>query len=67
MATTGGLDTVVAVRMPAHGVALDLIDTCGLPLAAPSANRSGKPSPTRESTSIMICKDVSPWFWMPAP
>ena len=46
MATTGGLDTV-AVRMPAHGVALDLIDTCGLPLAAPSANRSGKPSPTR--------------------
>ncbi|MBR5328720.1 MAG: threonylcarbamoyl-AMP synthase [Firmicutes bacterium] len=45
-ATTGGLDTV-AVRMPAHGVALDLIDETNLPIAAPSANLSGKPSPTR--------------------
>ncbi|MBQ6809780.1 MAG: threonylcarbamoyl-AMP synthase, partial [Firmicutes bacterium] len=44
--TTGGLDTV-AVRMPAHAVALDLIDEVGLPIAAPSANLSGKPSPTR--------------------
>ena len=44
--TTGGLDTV-AVRMPAHGVALDLIDEAGIPIAAPSANLSGKPSPTR--------------------
>lgn len=44
--TTGGLDTV-AVRMPAHGVALDLIDEANLPIAAPSANLSGKPSPTR--------------------
>ncbi|MEG0874416.1 MAG: L-threonylcarbamoyladenylate synthase [Clostridiales bacterium] len=46
--TTGGLDTV-AVRMPSHGVALDLIDAAGIPIAAPSANLSGKPSPTRGS------------------
>lgn len=44
--TTGGLDTV-AVRMPSHGVALDFIDEVNLPIAAPSANLSGKPSPTR--------------------
>ena len=45
-ATTGGLDTV-AIRMPSHGVALDFIDEVNLPIAAPSANLSGKPSPTR--------------------
>ena len=44
-AITGGLDTV-AVRMPGHGVALDFIDEVQLPIAAPSANLSGKPSPT---------------------
>jgi L-threonylcarbamoyladenylate synthase len=37
----------VAVRMPAHPVAQALIRTCGCPLAAPSANRSGRPSPTK--------------------
>ncbi|SMB88163.1 translation factor SUA5 [Desulfonispora thiosulfatigenes DSM 11270] len=42
---TAGLDTV-AVRMPAHKVALKLIKKTGLPIAAPSANLSGKPSPT---------------------
>jgi L-threonylcarbamoyladenylate synthase len=42
---TGGLDTV-AVRMPDHPVALAFIKSCGVPLAAPSANLSGKPSPT---------------------
>ena len=42
---TGGLDTV-AVRMPAHPVALALIDAAHTPLAGPSANRSGRPSPT---------------------
>lgn len=42
---TGGLDTV-AVRMPDHPLALSLIRSAG-PLVAPSANRSGKPSPTR--------------------
>ena len=42
---TGGLDTV-AIRMPDHPVALALITTAGVPIAAPSANRSGRPSPT---------------------
>lgn len=42
---TGGLDTV-AVRCPDHPVANKLIGLCGLPVAAPSANISGKPSPT---------------------
>lgn len=42
---TAGLDTV-GVRMPRHPVALALIRETGLPIAAPSANRSGKPSPT---------------------
>lgn len=44
-AVTAGLDTV-GVRMPAHPVALALIRAAGVPIAAPSANRSGKPSPT---------------------
>lgn len=44
-ATTGGLDTV-AVRMPEHKVALALIEAAGGYIAAPSANTSGKPSPT---------------------
>jgi L-threonylcarbamoyladenylate synthase len=43
--TTGGLDTV-AIRMPNHPVALSLIRETGLPIAAPSANISGRPSPT---------------------
>ncbi|MET1128353.1 MAG: L-threonylcarbamoyladenylate synthase [Thermoproteota archaeon] len=42
---TGGRSTV-AVRMPAHPVALELIRAAGTPIAAPSANVSGKPSPT---------------------
>ena len=45
-ATTGGLDTV-AVRMPDHPVARELILAAGGYVAAPSANRSGRPSPTR--------------------
>lgn len=43
---TGGLDTV-AVRIPAHPVALELICSSGTFIAAPSANLSGRPSPTR--------------------
>ncbi|KAI8329731.1 DHBP synthase RibB-like alpha/beta domain-containing protein [Chlamydoabsidia padenii] len=39
----------VAVRFPAHPVARALIEACGFPLAAPSANSSGKPSPTLAS------------------
>lgn len=42
---TGGLETV-GVRMPNHPVALELIRRAGVPIAAPSANRSGRPSPT---------------------
>ena len=42
---SAGLDTV-AVRMPSHKVACKLLDMCEIPIAAPSANTSGKPSPT---------------------
>ena len=42
---TAGLDTV-AIRMPSHNIALELIKMAGIPIAAPSANTSGKPSPT---------------------
>lgn len=41
----GGLDTV-AVRCPSHPVARRLLAAAGMPVAAPSANRSGRPSPT---------------------
>ena len=44
--TTGGLDTV-AVRMPEHPGALAFLERAGVPVAAPSANRSGRPSPTQ--------------------
>lgn len=43
--TTGGLDTV-AIRMPEHKIALEFIRQSGVPIAAPSANTSGRPSPT---------------------
>ena len=43
--TRGGLPTV-AVRVPAHPLALDLLRRAGVPVAAPSANRSSRPSPT---------------------
>lgn len=44
-AVTGGLGSV-AVRVPNHPVALALLDAAGVPVAAPSANRSGRPSAT---------------------
>jgi L-threonylcarbamoyladenylate synthase len=43
--TVAGLDTI-AIRMPQHNVALALIRESNLPIAAPSANLAGKPSPT---------------------
>ncbi|BBM69903.1 L-threonylcarbamoyladenylate synthase [Rhodothermus marinus] len=43
---TAGLPTV-GVRMPRHPVARAFLEACGTPVAAPSANRSGRPSPTR--------------------
>ena len=44
--TTGGLNTV-AVRMPSHPAALELIRQAGVYVAAPSANTSGRPSPSK--------------------
>jgi L-threonylcarbamoyladenylate synthase len=44
--TTGGLDTV-AIRMPSHPIAYELIRQSGVYIAAPSANVSGRPSPTK--------------------
>lgn len=51
---TGGLATV-AIRMPDHPVALALIRAAGLPVAAPSANVSGRPSPT---TAAHVLEDL---------
>lgn len=51
---SGGLDTI-AVRMPNHVIALRLIALSGKPIAAPSANLSGKPSPT---TSKYVVEDL---------
>lgn len=45
-AVTAGL-TTFAARMPSNKIALELIRKAGIPVAAPSANKSGKPSPTR--------------------
>lgn len=53
--TSGGLDTV-AVRMPSAPAAKALIDACGFPLAAPSANLSGSPSPT---TAMHVFNDMN--------
>ena len=44
--TSGGLDTV-AIRMPSNKIASALINEANIPIAAPSANISGRPSPTR--------------------
>jgi L-threonylcarbamoyladenylate synthase len=52
--TRGGLSTV-AVRMPDHPVALALLEAAGVPVAAPSANRSGRPSPT---TAAHVAADL---------
>lgn len=53
-AVTAGLSTV-AVRFPSHPVARDLLAACGVPVAAPSANRSGRPSPT---TAAHVLEDM---------
>lgn len=44
--TSGGLETV-AIRMPSHSIARAIIKQAGIPIAAPSANISGRPSPTK--------------------
>lgn len=53
--TTGGLESV-AVRMPSHPVALAIIREGGGYIAAPSANTSGRPSPTRAEH---VCEDLT--------
>ena len=52
--TTGGLDTV-AIRMPSHPAAYELIRSSGIYIAAPSANTSGRPSPT---TAAHVMEDL---------
>ena len=53
--TTGGLDTV-GVRCPDHAVTLRIIEAAGVPVAAPSGNTSGRPSPT---TAAHMIEDMS--------
>ncbi|MCR4838455.1 MAG: threonylcarbamoyl-AMP synthase [Eubacterium sp.] len=53
-ATTGGLPTV-AIRMPSHPAAMEMIRRSGVYVAAPSANRSGRPSPT---TAAHVAEDL---------
>ena len=53
-AVSSGLPTV-AVRMPSNGIALSLIRIADTPIAAPSANRSGRPSPT---TAAHVARDL---------
>ncbi|MBE6860413.1 MAG: threonylcarbamoyl-AMP synthase [Ruminococcus sp.] len=50
--TSGGLDTV-GIRIPSHKTARKLIELSGCPIAAPSANTSGYPSPT-EASHVML-------------
>ena len=49
--TTGGLESV-AIRMPSNKIARELIKAAGVPIAAPSANSSGRPSPTKAAHII---------------
>lgn len=53
--TTGGLDSV-AIRLPAHPTALALLRAAAIPLAGPSANLSGRPSPT---TAAHVLQDLA--------
>ncbi len=57
---TGGRDTV-AIRFPSHPVAQALISECGIPLAAPSANRSGTPSLTRKE-HLCEMEGIADWI-----
>lgn len=52
---TAGLSTV-AIRLPSHPAARALLEACGFPIAAPSANRSGRPSPT---TAMHVFEDLN--------
>lgn len=58
---TGGLDTV-ALRIPRQPMALQLLEASGLPIAAPSANASGRPSPTRVEHALADLGDRVPLY-----
>ncbi|MGL5640761.1 MAG: L-threonylcarbamoyladenylate synthase [Paraclostridium sp.] len=53
--TSGGLDTV-AIRMPSNPIAREIIRQSGVPIAAPSANISGRPSPTKGEH---VCEEMN--------
>lgn len=57
--TTGGMNTI-AIRIPQHALALELIRKCGFPLAAPSANPFGKISPTSAQHVEKSFRDEAP-------
>ena len=58
MVFTRGDDETIAIRVPAHPVALRLLEVCGRPLAAPSANRSESISPTTAEHVVRSLPDV---------
>ena len=60
--TTGGLNTV-AIRFPSHKTAMALIEQAGGFIAAPSANTSGKPSPT-QAKYVMEDMNGRIWNWV---
>ena len=58
---TGNLDTV-GIRIPSNEIALNFIEKCGLPIAAPSANLSTKPSGTLVSDIFQEFRDTVPYI-----
>jgi L-threonylcarbamoyladenylate synthase len=58
LAGVGADNDTIAIRVPAHPVALRLLEVCGLPLAAPSANRSESISPTTAEHVVRSLPDV---------
>ncbi|MFF5080053.1 L-threonylcarbamoyladenylate synthase [Actinoplanes sp. NPDC000266] len=69
LAGVGAGDDTIAIRIPAHEVALSLLEASGLPLAAPSANRSESISPTtaahvvRSLPEVPLVLDGGPSSW----
>ncbi len=57
---SGGLETI-GIRMPSHPYALKLLQEAGVPVAAPSANHSGKPSPTSIEDALEDLKGEVPY------
>ena len=65
LATAGG--PTVAIRVPAHPVALALLHAVAAPVAAPSANRSSELSPTRADHVLRGLNGALTWCLTPAP